>query len=269
MLSSSGFHRCFSGTVALNFLVETNGDDPGSLCFGTNTASQEAYDAFMDCLGKSAHTDWTNTSIEQLQEARFPVYVTNQRAGDLVVFPASTAHQIWNIGPIVTKAVWNIFHASSITTFFNYVQPAYQRLCHTDTARAPLLPINAMRLCLDNSGAPPSAEMPTLWKIFRSMVDDEDILDDVESPIARVDLQGAIVECNFCGQVIWNRHLRCQQCTDFDLCTTCFIVGRSCQHTASYAWAEIFPRRQILGIIQRISGEHPGWAATLDPSLSA
>src|SRR5258708_7127174 len=114
MVSSSGFHRCFSGTVALNLLIETDGDGPGSLCFGTNRASQEAYGTFTDSLGKSAHTDWTNTSIEQLRDAKFPVYVANQRAGDLVVFPALTAHQIWNIGPIVTKAVWNILHVSSI-----------------------------------------------------------------------------------------------------------------------------------------------------------
>jgi hypothetical protein len=268
MFCSSGFHRCFSGTIALNLLIESKGDGPGSLCFGTNRASQEAYGTFMEALGKSADTDWTNTSLEQLQDAAFPIYVTNQFAGDLVVFPALTAHQIWNIAPTVTKAVWNILHVSSITTFFNHVQPAYQRLCHRDTARAPLVPINVMRQCLEKGSLSSSAEMSTLWKIFHSLVEDEIIVGEVEGSITRVDLQGAVVECNYCGQVIWNRHLHCKRCTDFDLCMHCFIAGRSCEHTSSYIWAEIYPRAQCIDIVERLSKEHPEWAVTGDTDLA-
>jgi hypothetical protein len=137
------------------------------------------------------------------------------------------------------------------------------RFCHADTARAPLVPINAMRLCIEDSGAASLAEMPILWKMFNALVEDENIPTDAETTVTRVD-QGAVVECNFCGKVIWNRHLHCQKCQDFDLCMSCFINGRSCQHTNSYIWAEIYPRTQCLDIVETLSTQHPDWLAALD-----
>ncbi|KJK65061.1 hypothetical protein P875_00010687 [Aspergillus parasiticus SU-1] len=102
-LSLSGFHRCFSGTVALNLMIESEGSRYGSLCFGTDQTSQEKYDMFMEGLGKSSHTDWANISIAQMKTANFPIYVTHQEPGDLVIFPSATAHQIWNVSSMVTK----------------------------------------------------------------------------------------------------------------------------------------------------------------------
>lgn len=44
----------------------------------------------MEELGKSPHTDWTNVSIAQLRSANFPIYVTFQEPGDLIVYPSAT-----------------------------------------------------------------------------------------------------------------------------------------------------------------------------------
>ncbi|KAF9889012.1 hypothetical protein FE257_007989 [Aspergillus nanangensis] len=233
--SFSGFHRCFSGTVALNLMVESEGTGPGSLCFGTDTISQEKYDKYMGALGKESHTDWANVSISRLQSADFPIYVTYQKPGDLVVFPAATAHQIWNISPMVTKVVWNIMHTSSLTSFFDYVQPIYQKQCHADTGRVPLIPVHGLK-----SQDASAQEKSVALEVFQRLVEDEDT-GSHSPPIKLVDTQGAVVECNFCGLTIWNRHMHCEQCGDFDLCLTCFVSGRSCRHVADYAWAELFP----------------------------
>ncbi|PLB52824.1 hypothetical protein P170DRAFT_507563 [Aspergillus steynii IBT 23096] len=243
--SFSGFHRCFSATVALSLLIESEGHGPGTLCFGTDTSSRAQYDAFMEDLGKSSHTDWAKVSIEQLKLANFPIYITNQEPGDLVVFPSATSHQIWNISPMVTKVVWNIMHASSLESFFDYVQPAYQMQCHTDTGRVPLIPFHAL-----NSGLE-VPESRLLLDIFRRLVDDEDMGNNPNVSIKLVDTQGAVVECNFCGLTIWNRHLHCEQCGDFDLCLACFVSGRSCKHTADYAWAELVPSQRCQEIIKK------------------
>ncbi|PWY84492.1 hypothetical protein BO94DRAFT_547091 [Aspergillus sclerotioniger CBS 115572] len=246
--SSSGFHRCFSGTVALNLLVESDvrlGTGPGSLCFGTDKLSQVLYDAYMEGLGKSPHTDWTNVSTTQLKSANFPIYVTHQEPGDLVIFPSATAHQIWNISPMVTKVVWNIMHCSSLISFFDYIQPTYQRQCHADTGRVPLIPLHALI-----RGSPESRDEALLLEVFEQLLEDEAIETETATSIKTVDTQGAIVECNFCGLTIWNRHLHCEQCGDFDLCLTCFISGRSCKHVADYTWAELIPRRYCKDIIQ-------------------
>ncbi|KAL5045631.1 hypothetical protein BDW71DRAFT_183586 [Aspergillus fruticulosus] len=264
-MSFSGFHRCFSATVALNLLIESEGNGLGSICFGTDRNSQERYDVFMEGLGKSAHTDWTNVSVNKLISADFPIYITEQGPGDLVVFPAATAHQVWNVSPMVTKVVWNIMHATSVASFFDYVQPAYQKQCHADTGRVSLIPMYALQ-----SGACESEEESLLLNIFNQQVEDE--ITGRESSnslgvanhltngdhaaqksllsIKTVDTQGAVVECNFCGLTIWNRHLHCEKCGDFDLCLTCFVSGRSCKHTTDYTWAEILPQERCQDIIK-------------------
>ncbi|KAI9928999.1 hypothetical protein MW887_001392 [Aspergillus wentii] len=242
---SSGFHRCFSGTVALNLLIESEGSDIGSICFGTDQKSQAKYDIFMEELGKSPHTDWTNVSIAQLRYADFPIYVANQKPGDLVVFPSATSHQIWNISSMVTKMVWNIMHTSSLTSFFDYVQPVYQRQCHSDTGRVPLIPLYALE-----SGVYTKDELPCILQMFQRLVDDEDTGSEISAPIKTVDTQGAVVECNFCGITIWNRHMHCEKCGDFDLCLTCFVSGRSCKHVIDYTCTEIVSRERCLEIIK-------------------
>ncbi|KAI9371894.1 hypothetical protein BJX61DRAFT_509790 [Aspergillus egyptiacus] len=243
--SFSGFHRCFSATVALNLLIESEGDGPGSICFGTDRNSQAKCDAFMEELGKSSHTDWANVSINKLRSADFPIYVAEQRPGDLVVFPATTAHQIWNVSSMVTKVVWNIMHATSLASFFDYVQPAYQQQCHVDTGRVPLIPLYGLqsRIC-------GTEEQSLLLDVFRQLVDDEDTGRESTLQIKTVDTQGAVVECNFCGLTIWNRHLHCEKCGDFDLCLTCYVSGRSCKHIADYTWAEMLPRERCQDMIR-------------------
>ncbi|KAF5858510.1 hypothetical protein ETB97_004306 [Aspergillus alliaceus] len=237
---------CFSGTVALNLMIESDGSRYGSLCFGTDQDSQGKYDVFMEGLGKSSHTDWANISIAQMESAAdFPIYVTHQEPGDLVIFPSATAHQIWNVSSMVTKVVWNIMHTTSITSFFSYVQPVYQKQCHADTGRVPLIPVHA----LHNSRCNPE-ETKLLVDMLQQLVDDEDTGCDSSVPIKLVDTQGAVVECNFCGLTIWNRHLHCEQCGDFDLCLTCYVSGRSCKHVGDYTWAELFRIEYCQGLIK-------------------
>ncbi|KAE8146561.1 hypothetical protein BDV25DRAFT_162242 [Aspergillus avenaceus] len=255
-MSFSGFHRCFSGTVALNLMVESEGNKHGSICFGTDKNSQAKYDAFMERLGNSAHTDWANLSLTQLESADFPIYVTHQEPGDLVIFPSATAHQIWNVSPMVTKVVWNIMHTSSLVSFFNYVQPAYQSQCHTDTGRVPLIPMHAIE-----SGCQNAEQMKLLVDIFQKLVDDEDTGSDSMIRIKLVDTQGAVVECNFCGLTIWNRHLHCEQCGDFDLCLTCYISGRSCKHVLDFTWAELFPKKFHQTLLQAAREELGGYSS--------
>jgi Zinc finger, ZZ type len=125
--------------------------------------------------------------------------------------------------------------------FLDYVQPAYRQLCHPDNGRVPLIPIHALQRYL-NDKSMHFQDVQRLLDIFQHFVDDEDIQDTLSAPINQIDTQGAIVECNFCGLVIWNRHLHCEECQDFDICLTCFVNGRSCKHTSRYTWSEVLPR---------------------------
>lgn len=254
--SSSGFHRCFSSTVALNLLVDS--DDRPVVCIGTDFASQKKYDAFMSARGVSPHLDWLNLGTDVLKTADFPLYAYDQRVGDLVVFPPATAHQVWNPSTLSAKLVWNILHPLSLEVGFQYVQAPFNRLCHPDVARTNLSLACAMlsllqdNQSLTNSSLPLPPDLPMLSRLFKQMVHDESVEPQPVTRITLVPIQsGTIATCNFCNTAIWNRHVRCTICTDFDLCLLCYLNGRSCEHSQSYAWAELVPAEQCTRVLNR------------------
>lgn len=217
--------------------------------------------------GASPHVDWLNLGPEDMQKADFPVYIYDQRPGDLVVSPPATAHQVWNQGSVSTKIVWNILHPLSLEAGLNYVQPPFNRLCHPDVARSNLSLACAMLSLLRDSGPIPP-DLALLARLFREMVHEEMINDQPATPISLVSIPDtAIATCNFCGTAIWNRHLRCNECQGFDLCLLCFLSGRSCEHTSRYSWAEIVPQEtcsQILLRAEAILGCKPADTRPLD-----
>lgn len=261
--SSSGFHRCFSSTVALNLLVESEEGKP-IVCIGTDFESQEKYDRFIGRKGVSPHLDWYNLGEEEMLKADFPLYAYDQQVGDLVVFPPATAHQVWNPSMLCTKMVWNILHPLSLEVGFRNVQPSFNRLCHPDLARTGLSLACAMMSLLSDEkemqqgeekgvvkALPP--DLPLLSRLFKQMVRDEQIEGGVlATGMGLVTLPPTVIAtCNFCSTAIWNRHVRCTQCTDFDLCLLCYLNGRSCEHIQAYVWAEIVPPEQCTRILTR------------------
>src|SRR5271156_1647652 len=103
------------------------------ICIGTDFESQKKYDTFMSARGISPHVDWENLGTDELLKADFPLYVYDQKVGDLVVFPAATAHQVWNPATLSTKLVWNILHPLSLKVGFHLrpaaLQPAMSSRC--------------------------------------------------------------------------------------------------------------------------------------------
>jgi hypothetical protein len=218
----------------------------------------------MSARGVSPHLDWLNLGAEELKKADFPLYVHEQQIGDLVVFPPATAHQVWNMGTISTKVVWNILHPLSLEVGFNYVQPPFNRLCSPDVARTSLSLACAMLSLVRPDPHNPNVlppDLPLLAKLFRQMVNDESIQGAPVTPIQLVKLpETVIATCDFCGTAIWNRHVRCTECNDFDLCLSCYLAGRSCEHASSYSWAEIESEQtcnQALSRAREILGFQP------------
>ena len=227
--------------------------DRPAICIGTDFESQKKYDTFMSARGISPHVDWVNLGTDELVKANFPLYVYDQKVGDLVVFPPATAHQVWNPATLSTKLVWNILHPLSLEVGFQYVQPPFNRLCHPDVARTHLSLAHAMlSLARDDASGILPPDLPLLSRLFRQMVYDESIEDQPATPITWVQVPETVVAtCNFCSTAIWNRHVRCSECVDFDLCLACYLSGRSCEHSQSYSWAEIHPPERCTRILVR------------------
>lgn len=243
-------------SVLLITLADRPADRP-IVCIGTDFDSQKKYDAFISARGVSPHLDWYNLNTDEMLKADFPLYAYDQRVGDLVVFPPATAHQVWNPSTLCTKMVWNILHPLSLEVGFQNVQPSFNRLCHPDLARTNLSLACAMMSLLQDDATvsqsiPLPPDLPLLSRLFRQMVHDEQIDSPVATPISRVTLPPTVIAtCNFCSTAIWNRHVRCTQCADFDLCLLCYLNGRSCEHTNAYVWAEIVPPEQCSRILAR------------------
>lgn len=207
----------------------------------------------MSARGISPHVDWLNLSTEELMTVDFPLYAYDQRVGDLVVFPPATAHQVWNPATLSTKLVWNILHPLSLEVGFQYVQPPFNRLCHPDVARTNLsLACAMLSLIQENSAGVLPPDLPLLSRLFRQMVHEESIEGSPATPINLIEISNSVIAtCNFCNTAIWNRHVRCTECADFDLCLACYLNGRSCEHSQSYAWAELVPPEQCTKILNR------------------
>ena len=207
----------------------------------------------MSARGISPHVDWVNLGTDELVKANFPLYVCDQKIGDLVAFPPATAHQVWNPATLSAKLVWNILHPLSLEVGFQYVQPPFNRLCHPDVARTHLSLAHAMlSLARDDTPSILPPDLPLLSRLFRQMVCDESIEDEPATPITWVQVPETVVAtCNFCSTAIWNRHVRCAECVDFDLCLACYLSGRSCEHSQSYSWAEIHPPERCTRILVR------------------
>ena len=207
----------------------------------------------MSVRGVSPHIDWQNLGTDELLKADFPIYVYDQKVGDLVVFPPATAHQVWNPSTLSTKLVWNILHPLSLEVGFQYVQPPFNRLCHPDVARTSLsLACAMLSLARDDVSTNLPPDLPLLSRLFRQMVHDESIDDQPATQINLIRLpETVIATCNFCSTAIWNRHVQCSECTDFDLCLACYISGRSCEHIQSYSWAELVPYEICTKILTR------------------
>ena len=117
---------------------------------------------------------------------------------------------------------------------------------HTSLAHAML------SLARDDAPGILPPDLPLLSRLFRQMVHDESIEGQPATPITWVQVPETVVAtCNFCSTAIWNRHVRCSECVDFDLCLACYLSGRSCEHSQSYSWAEIHPPERCTRILVR------------------
>lgn len=73
--------------------------------------------------------DWEThvTSVEQFAVAPFPVYIAEQKLGDLVLVPPRSCHQVVNRGGLTMKTSWSRMTAKCLDTALYYELPLYRR----------------------------------------------------------------------------------------------------------------------------------------------
>ncbi|KAF9354822.1 hypothetical protein BGX26_007330 [Mortierella sp. AD094] len=86
---------------------------------------QEAEDLWRS-FGQNLEYEDYLASVEDLQNATFPIYVVEQKIGDLVMVPSLSYHQVINLGKMTIKVAWNRLTTNCLKTAINIVLPRYK-----------------------------------------------------------------------------------------------------------------------------------------------
>ncbi|KAF9924413.1 hypothetical protein BGZ67_009273 [Mortierella alpina] len=253
-------HYDHCGTIGHNLLLQS---DSGAYAIWFMIAAKDKAKVELQFRKLNHPLDRENhfASLEQLAQADFPVYVIEQRVGDLILIPSLGYHQVQNMGNTTIKAAWNRLTSQCLSVALNTVLPAYKRTNNPEAYRTKFIinaalekwtalleskpesfPLSKMAFCRSFT------QLLTLFQsiVYEDWIDltalkserwtllSEDAFDSV-SPIRAKD--SASISCDFCRCDIWNIYFHCEQCTEagssYDICTECFARGRGCPHRAS------------------------------------
>ncbi|KIY43562.1 hypothetical protein FISHEDRAFT_27908, partial [Fistulina hepatica ATCC 64428] len=72
-------------------------------------------------------------TVEELAAAPFPVFITEQRVGDMVLVPPRCAHQVVNHGGLTIKTAWSRMTLRGLGVALYHELPLYRRVCRQET----------------------------------------------------------------------------------------------------------------------------------------
>ncbi|KAH9918849.1 uncharacterized protein B0H18DRAFT_882493, partial [Fomitopsis serialis] len=127
-------HKDLCGSTGHNLMCHT--ENGSSFWFMTaSDAAPEVAKYFQETLGQEL--DWENhaMTIEELRDAPFPVYVAEQRLGDLFIIQPRSCHQVVNHGGLTMKLSWSRITVKGLMTALLYELPNYRRVCRPEICR--------------------------------------------------------------------------------------------------------------------------------------
>jgi hypothetical protein len=91
-----------------------------------SSAANAATDLFHD-LGYELDHEGLVATPETFKDAKFTVFVAEQKLGDFVLVPPRCCHQVVNHGGLTIKTSWSRMTVDGISTAFHYELPLYRR----------------------------------------------------------------------------------------------------------------------------------------------
>jgi hypothetical protein len=234
------------GTFGQNLIVYADSPDTSCLWFMAATKDQFAVEKFFQEQSKnydkqvSIHNDDYFVPIDQLQHAPYPVYVIDQKEGDLVLVPPRGAHQAINRGPgLSIKFAWSRMPVFQLENVVKEIIPFYRKVGREEVYR--VLASTWFGLCnrtkqLSEEGLKIEtknelvSDLPYLLKILEYVAHKEWVDDSVkvckyndETPFMRF--------CDCCQVDIFNRcfHHSAED-DDVDVCLDCVVEGKLAEH---------------------------------------
>ncbi|KAF9344237.1 hypothetical protein BGX26_004620 [Mortierella sp. AD094] len=255
-------HIDHCGTIGHNIMTWAD-KGSSSIWFMIAAKDRTKAEALFQSLGQEIELENYFLSVDELARADFPIYVTEQTTGDLIMIPSLGYHQVANLGKATIKVAWNRLTTTCLQAAINIVLPRYKKINNPEVYKTKTIIKNALgswtellRTGTDSfpvSKASFCQSFQELLSLFRTIVE-EDWVDldglgkekwlavDPEVHMATFcdpekKQDDLAATCNFCHCDIWNRHFHCRDCTSntesYDLCTLCFALGRGCEHRAT------------------------------------
>ncbi|KAJ3905028.1 hypothetical protein F5879DRAFT_800469 [Lentinula edodes] len=205
-------------------------------------------------LGHDIDHESCVTSVQDFGKAPFPVYIIEQKLGDLVIVPRMSCHQVVNHGGLTVKMSWSRMSLKSISQAVYYELPLYRRVCRPETYRVRLTLYHTIRTLYRNfseqvwhymnqrtsaSGnevdiGKQSRRLAYALRIFDDVLQNECVEDYASLPCSS---SSENLSCDFCGADIFQSFLECQDCFSLGdlvrdpctICPGCYAEGRSCR----------------------------------------
>ncbi|KAI5816214.1 hypothetical protein BZA77DRAFT_333734 [Pyronema omphalodes] len=256
-------HKDMCASLGQNIMVCATGrvdEEPGSsIWFMTKSSDRHTISEYwLSRMGHDIEVEKHFASIEDLQDAPFPVYIHEQNVGDYILVPPLAPHQVWNRGQATLKAAWNRITVETLELALSEALPKMRLVCRDESYRCRAIVYDTLKqyynvlrgasaTTLDSSKI--RSDFVRLFKLFDRIMLDECFNSNESIPeVERIENEYNVT-CSFCRGNIWNRFLSCKSCTVYyedgeedcyDVCMDCYARGRSCACISKLSWVEQF-----------------------------
>ncbi|KAF9509376.1 hypothetical protein BS47DRAFT_1301562 [Hydnum rufescens UP504] len=123
-------HKDSSASTGQNLMLGDILDSGKTSSFWFLTSSGDS-DAASEWFRRSLHQDLDlgshTITLDEFKTANFPIYVCQQKLGDMVIIPRMSCHQVVNHGGISLKVAWSRMSIFSLEAALLYELPVYHR----------------------------------------------------------------------------------------------------------------------------------------------
>ncbi|CAK7198419.1 hypothetical protein SEUCBS139899_001080 [Sporothrix eucalyptigena] len=276
-------HREMCASLGQNIMVEAsgseNGEKPGSsIWFMTETKDREVVsEYFLSMLGHDVEIEKHFAQINAWKKAAFPVYIVEQKVGDLILVPPLAPHQVWNRGTRTMKVAWNRTVVETLEMALHEALPKARLVCRDEQYKNKAIIYYTMQkyykelkysqtdrqfVSFGISQDPVRNPMRTaqiaddfkkLMRLYTDILVDE-MFNTKEKNVEYVPFDSNIT-CSYCRSNIFNRFLTCKHCVrtladgdedTYDVCMECYAMGRSCMCVSGLGWCEQWPWEELV-----------------------
>ncbi|KAG0288198.1 hypothetical protein BGZ96_007986 [Linnemannia gamsii] len=240
------------GAIGHNIMTWAD-NDSSSIWFMIRSNDRKKAEELWSSFGQPLDYEGYFAGLHELQHAKFPIYVVQQKVGDFVMVPSQCVHQVVNLGKATIKVSWNRLTPNCLKAAMTSVLPRYRQIGRPEGYRIKVIIASTLKAWTDkletqegDFGMPKdnfSKAFKEVLELYKGIVEEEWVdLDAMGSDYEPFERPKRLKEsqhsqpaiCDFCQADIWNRQFQCRKCVDevdaYDLCARCFSLGRCCEH---------------------------------------